>query len=154
MEKLKEAGIKTAVLTSMKKLKLANEVHIAAVLRDGESYSRSNSKKIFVDQDGIEKRRIKLFQKTTKLKVIIGESTEEKCEEIFEKFIKLLGKGTDDGNGNWIDMELKDADWVESDDSILKSKIAVECIIECMSGVYVDKVLIRKESGNVFLERK
>lgn len=35
-------------------------------------------------------------------------------------------------------MQMKDADWVEGDDSILKSKIAVEFDVTLTGGVYTD----------------
>ena len=43
--KLKESGIKSQVYTTMKKLKQANESHLGAVLRNGETLARSGSKK-------------------------------------------------------------------------------------------------------------
>lgn len=42
--KLKESGIKSQVYTTMKKLKQANESHLGAVLRNGETLARSGSK--------------------------------------------------------------------------------------------------------------
>ena len=48
--KLKESGIKSQVYTTMKKLKQANESHLGAVLRNGETLARSGSKRNFVDQ--------------------------------------------------------------------------------------------------------
>ena len=85
--KLKESGIKSQVYTTMKKLKQANESHLGAVLRNGETLARSGSKRNFVDQEGQRKRRVKLWSRDTKLRVIIADASEDKCEEIFEKFL-------------------------------------------------------------------
>ncbi len=45
IETLKSSGIKSQVYTNMKKLKAGNEVHVGAVLRNGETFARSCSKK-------------------------------------------------------------------------------------------------------------
>ena len=47
IETLKSSGIKSQVYTNMKKLKQGNEVHVGAVLRNGETFTRSGSKKEF-----------------------------------------------------------------------------------------------------------
>ena len=47
---LKEAGVKSAVYTSMKKLKAANEMHLGAVLVTGESFIRSRHRKAYTDK--------------------------------------------------------------------------------------------------------
>lgn len=57
IETLKSSGIKSQVYTNMKKLKAGNEVHVGAVLRNGETFARSGSKKTYIDQEGQRKRR-------------------------------------------------------------------------------------------------
>ena len=99
--KLKESGIKSQVYTTMKKLKQANESHLGAVLRNGETLARSGSKRNFVDQEGQRKRRVKLWSRDTKLRVIIADASEDKCEEIFEKFLTLIGKGMENDGKAW-----------------------------------------------------
>lgn len=42
---LEESGIRSKVYTSFKKLKQGNELQVAAVLRNGEVFERSGSKK-------------------------------------------------------------------------------------------------------------
>lgn len=44
IETLKSSGIKSQVYTTMKKLKHGNELHVGAVLRNGETLSRLGSK--------------------------------------------------------------------------------------------------------------
>ena len=64
-------------------------------------------------------------------------SDEDKVEDILTKFLKQIAKGLE-VDGNWVGIELGDADWVEGDDSILKSKIAVEFDVTLTGGVYTD----------------
>lgn len=135
--KLKESGIKSQVYTTMKKLKQANESHLGAVLRNGETLARSGSKRNFVDQEGQRKRRVKLWSRDTKLRVIIADASEDKCEEIFEKFLRLIGKGMED-DGNWVNIVVGEADWVEEGDSVLKAKIAVQFDVTFEGGIYAD----------------
>ena len=45
VQTLKDAGVKGKIHESMKSLKNCNEIHVGAVLRIGEKFSRSGSKK-------------------------------------------------------------------------------------------------------------
>ena len=74
IETLKSSGIKSQVYTNMKKLKAGNEVHVGAVLRNGETFARSGSKKTYIDQEGQRKRRVKLWDRSTSLHVVIAVS--------------------------------------------------------------------------------
>lgn len=147
ISKLKEAGIKSQVYTSMKKLKQSNEIHIAAVLIDGETFIRSGSKRKY-DQEGQRKRRIKLYDKTTKVKVVIADSDEVKVNKILENFLIKIGKGFED-NSNWIELTVGDADWVEEGDSILKAKIAVQLELTFIGGIYEDRDIKPMSIGDI-----
>lgn len=148
VQTLKEAGIHGKIHESMKSLKNCNEVHVGAVLRTGEGFTRSGSKRKFTDQEGQRKQRNKLFVRTTSLHVVIADTSEEKVEEILTKFLKRIAKGLE-VDGNWVDIEIGDADWVEGDDSILKSKIAVEFDVTLTGGVYTDTDIIATTVGNI-----
>ena len=113
VETLKNSGIKSQVYTNMKKLKQGNEVHVGAVLRNGETFTRSGSKRKFVDQEGRQKRRVKLWDRNTSLHVVIADTSEEKVEEILEEFLRNLKKGID-VDGNWVNIVVGEADWVEA----------------------------------------
>lgn len=144
IDNLKKAGIKFQVYTSMKKLKAANEPHLGAVLQSGEKFTRSGSKKNFVDQEGHRKRRTKLWSRDTKLHVIIADSSEDKVEEILNKFLTNIGKGLA-VDQNWVNIVIGEADWVEEGDSILKAKVAVQFDVTLEGGIYRDSELIEKE---------
>ena len=85
IETLKSSGIKSQVYTNMKKLKAGNEVHVGAVLRNGETFARSGSKKTYIDQEGQRKRRVKLWDRSTSLHVVIADTSEEKVEEMSKR---------------------------------------------------------------------
>ena len=146
--KLKESGIKSQVYTNMKKLKQANEPHLGAVLRSGETFERSGSKKDFIDQEGQRMRRVKLWNRETTLRVIIADTDEEKAEEILDTFLTLIGKGVA-VDGNWVNIVIGEADWVEEGDSILKAKIAVQFDVTFEGGIYQDRAKKHVDIGNV-----
>lgn len=146
VEKLQEAGVHGKIHDSLKSLKNCNEVHVGAVLRSGERVSRSKSKKIYEDQAGERITRKKLFERITVLHVVIGEYNEEKVENIFTKFLKIMSKGVE-VDGNWVEMEIGEVDWVQGEDTILKSKMAVEFDMTLTGGVYVD-VPMKEISAN------
>lgn len=148
VQKLKEAGIHGKIHGSMKSLKNCNEVHVGAVLRTGEDFTRSGSKKKYTSQQGQRKQRNKLFERTSQLHVVIADTDEAKVEEILTNFLKSIPKGIE-ANGNWVDMEIGKADWVEGDDSILKSKIAVEFDVVLTGGIYVDTDVITAKIGSI-----
>lgn len=137
VEVLRKAGVKGKIHESLKSLKNSNEVHLAAVLRIGETFSRSSSKKHYEDYEGRKKLRKKLFEREASLHVIIADTDEEKVETILKKFLISLSKGFY-VDGNWVAVEIGTADWVLKDDSILQSKIAVEFDLLLTGGIYVD----------------
>lgn len=137
IQKLQEAGVRGKIHGSMKALKNCSEVHVGAVLRNGEEFARSGSKRRYVDQQGQRKQRNRLFDRITHLHVIIADTSEEKVEEILTEFLVRITKGFP-VDRNWVNIEIGDADWVEEGDSILKSKIAVEFDVTLTGGIYVD----------------
>ncbi len=153
VQAIKSAGVHGKVHDSMKSLKNCNEIHLGAVLRVNESFARSGSKKKYTDQEGHRKRRRKLFDRITTLHVVIADSDEEKVEKILTEFLKNISKGlsVDD---NWVGIEIGDADWVEEEDSILKSKIAVEFDVIMTGGVYVDTDIRNVEIENIDFKMK
>lgn len=148
VETLKSSGIKSQVYTNMKKLKQGNEVHVGAVLRNGETFTRSGSKRKFVDQEGRQKRRVKLWERNTSLHVVIADTSEENVEKILEEFLRNLKKGID-VDGNCVNIVVGEADWVEEGDSILKAKVAVQFDITFEGGIYEDRDIKPMDIGSV-----
>lgn len=145
---LKESGIRSQIYKTMKKLKQANEAHVGAVLKNGEAFERSGSKKSYTDQEGRRKRRAKLWDRKTSFHVVIADTTEEKVEEILDKFLRKLKKGMD-VDGNWVDIKVGDMDWVEDDDSILRAKVAVQFDITFEGGIYEDREIKPMDIGSI-----
>lgn len=137
VQKVKEAGIKSIVHTTMKNLVSSQESHIGGVLFEGDKFEKSGSKTIYKDDFGNKYKRFKKFDRKTSFTIIIGEYDQSKCELIFENFMMAL----DDGivvNGNFVPIEVEDADWVDKDDSILKAKVAVQVKVIFDGGIYKD----------------
>lgn len=86
IQALRDAGIRGKIHESMKSLKNCNEVHLGAVLRTGESFVRSGSKKRYTDQQGQRKQRNRLFERKTNLHVVIADTDETKVEGILTLF--------------------------------------------------------------------
>ena len=136
-DKLKDAGIKTKILTTMKELKITQENHLGAVLFESDDFEKSIKKRQFINANGDKQKRTQKLLRKTQFTVTIGEYSTEKCEGIFDKFMESLDSGIyiDD---NYVELNPLKADWVEDKDSIIKSKIAVQILIEFVGGVYKD----------------
>lgn len=148
IQTLKDSGIRSQVYTTMKKLRQGNESHVGAVLQSSDTFNRSGSKKTFTDQEGQQKRRVKLWSRSTVLRVVIADTSEEKVEEILEKFLRRLKKGIP-VDGNWVNIVVGDVDWVDEEDSILKAKVAVQFDITFEGGIYEDREMKEMEIGSV-----
>lgn len=151
VDALKQAGIKSKVYTSLKMLNTANELHLGAVLKVEEKFNRSGSKKTYEDQEGHKKVRRKIFDRITTLNVVIADTDEDKIESILSLFLNKIGKGIAI-DGNWSDIEIGDADWVDEGDSILKAKIAVQFHVTFYGGIYVDTDLVHASLGRIDAE--
>jgi len=147
---LKKSGIKSKVYRVLKHLENSNESHIGAVLFEKEEWSRDKRVTLF-EKDGVQMKRKKLWNRTTYLSVTIGDYTMEKCVMTFDEFMKTLPKGfsLDD---NWVGFTVEGVEWAEDDDNRLKSKVAVQMLIKCDGGMYIDEQVtkvndIRIEEG-------
>ena len=134
---LKEAGIRTPPITSMKKLAVFGDSHVGAILFDQETLSRSGSKRIFRNERGDQQKRRRVYDRSMTFDVIIGEYTAEKAEAIYDRFLNTVERGLNI-DGNFTAAEIEGADWVEKDDSILKAQVAVQVKIRFDGGVYRD----------------
>lgn len=148
IEKLVEAGIKTAIITNEKTLKLTAESHLGAVLVDTDTFSKNGSKTVFVDEWGNRKKRVKKYNRDITFSCIIGEYEQSKCQLILGKFLESLDTGIYI-DGNHTEIELNDAEWVEEKDSILKAKIAVKLEVVFKGGVYKDTGFIKVKNVEI-----
>lgn len=137
VEKLKEAGLKSKPHTTQKALERSQESHVGAVLFENESFARNGSKTRYSDQTGAQKKRRKVFDRTIAFTVLIGDYTDDAVETMLESFLSGLDRGIM-VDGNFVPLEVEGADWVDSDDSILKAKVAVQVKIRFDGGIYKD----------------
>jgi len=135
--KLKGAGLKTKPYTTQKALEKSQESHIGAVLFESEANLRNGSKTYYQDKEGARKKRRKVFDRTLAFTVIIGDYTDEAAESMFEAFLGSLDPGIY-VDGNYVPIEVEGADWIDSDDSILRAKVAVQVKVNFLGGVYKD----------------
>ena len=147
-ECLQKAGIKNEILTTWKALQLKSDSHVGAILREGQTITRNGSKRKYEDQSGVRCVRVKVYDVDTRFKVVIGEYTEETCEEIFLKFLEVLGKGIHI-DGNYVDIEIGEVEWVEKEDSILKANIACQIPITFHGGIYKDTAKNQASIGGI-----
>lgn len=154
IEALKEAGIKTPPITSMKKLNVYSESHVGAVLFEEETLSRSGSKTIYRNERGDQQKRRRLLDRSLTFEVIIGEYTAEKAEKIYKDFLLNI-EGGFYIDGNFTETEFLGADWVEKDDSILKAQVAVQVKVKFNGGMYRDTGYIdaKKKELAIRIER-
>ncbi|MEF2965666.1 SON protein [Paenibacillus sp. M1] len=137
ISKLKQAGIKSEVRTSMKSLKAYQDSHVGAVIPEGDVFARASSKKAYFAEDGSKHKRRKLYDRTMTFTVVIGEYDQEKCDRIFSSFMASLDTGIYI-DGNYTAIEVEEADWVDKDDSIIAAKIAVQLKVKFLGGIYKD----------------
>lgn len=132
------AGIKTTIFTEQKKMKSNTEQHMAAVLIEKEEIEKSGKIKIYTEElTLVKKKRTEKFSRNVYFIVIIGEWDLENCVKIYEKFISILDKGLYI-NGNWTEIFIDEIDWVDEEDSILKSKVTVQMLFKFSGGVFED----------------
>ena len=110
---------------NMKKLRMAGETHLGAVLHNGDMFERRNSRKRYEDETGKRMVRVTRIFRTSSFNVVISDAEAARCEEIFKKFLLCIGDGVY-VDGNWVDLEIGKAEWIEKDDSVLKANIAVQ----------------------------
>lgn len=145
IEKLKAAGIHTPVITSQKMLEKTNEMHLGAVIFDKSTFHRNGSKKNYVDQNGAKVVRMKIYDRISTFKVIVGEYAPENCEKIVDAFLAGLGNGPKI-NGNHVQVDVLDEVWLTDEDSILKSKLTCELTVSFQGGIYNE---IKKTAGSI-----
>lgn len=144
LDKLAAAGLKSKPYTTQKSLEKSQESHIGAVLFESEALSRNGSKTYYIDQEGAQKKRRKVFERKLTFTVVIGDYTDDAVETIFEKFLASLDRGIY-VDGNFVQIEVEGADWVDKDDSILKAQVANEFGARVLLKILMDKGIVTNE---------
>lgn len=151
-EALKNGGITGRIYTSVKDMKRDQGSHYGAVLRASDVPARTKPKRIFTDEEGVTKLRRRYYDCETVYNVVITDTTEEGAEKILEGFLLEIagsGDGYYDDDGNWVGCTVKATDWVDEEDSVLKSKVAVQAEVHFLYGIYRDLETARITGTNM-----
>ena len=140
---LKEMGIKGEIYTSLSRLKTGNVVDFGAVFFEEEKPARSTERRIVRMKSGEKARRFKLFDREIKFLVTLGAKESRVTKERYETFLSLLPEGMTDSKNNWIEIEIETTDWVDRNDSILHSELAVQVLVVFHAGLYKDNKLVK-----------
>lgn len=149
---LRDAGIRREPFTSRKQMKLSAESHLGAVLFDTENLEKDGGKRIYRGGDGRQKRR-KKYSREVVFNVVIGEHKIDAVEGIYEKFMECL----EDGiyvDGNYVELQPEETDWIDNEDTIIKSRCAVQFKIRCIGGIYRDTGYITAQDVAVSVEKE
>ena len=79
---------------------------------------------------------------------MIGEYTSEAAEAIYEIFLQKLPAGIY-VDGNYVSIEPDEAEWMAEKDHILKSKVAVQLLVLCTGGVYMDTDYLQTDKVDI-----
>lgn len=135
-EALQNGGLKGRIYGSLHELKRAQGTHYGGILRVSDKPTRSVRKKKYTDQTGTAKLRRRLYDVITTYNVVIADSTEEGAENVLEGFLASLAKGYYDEQENWLKVTPVATDWVDEDDSAIKTKVAVQVEVTFEYGIY------------------
>lgn len=134
---LKAAGCEREPFLSMKRLATSAESRISAVLCENDQVERTGGKKYYTAEDGMRRLRRKLYERDIVYTVVIGDFSQEKAEETYERFLMELKKGIY-VDGNYVSIDPSDSIWAIEKDHILYAKVAVQVKITCHGGLYRD----------------
>lgn len=143
---LRKSGITGTIYESLKQMSEDDGTFYAGILRGSDKPARAKSKRTY-ENGTVTMSRLKLYDMETVYTVVIAEYDEEHLEVHVENFLKNLGKGYDDGKGNWVGVEAGEVDWVDEKDSILKAKLAVEIPVTFTYGLYKEDVPVSHIEG-------
>lgn len=152
IKKLEAAGIMSSIFTDRKNLEATYESHVGAILFGEDTLTRNGSKTRY-KENGNDRKREKVFDRTISYDVIIGDYKEETVQEIFENFVTGLDKGILI-NGMYVSIDIGEIDWVEQGDSLLKSKLAVQMKVLFTGGIYKQYELGNIQDINVTVEKE
>lgn len=139
VSRLQDAGVRSRVITSNKRLKTCQDIRFAAVLFQNESFEFNGSKSKF-EKSGTQIKRMKKYDRETSYTVMIGGGEPEEAEKIYQDFLAGLDEGIT-VDGNYVPLIVEDAEWLDGEDTILRSKLIVSVNIRFNGGIYKDTVL-------------
>lgn len=88
---LREAGCEREPFLTRKRMLQSGESRMSAVLCENDAVERATGKRFF-KKDGKSLKRTKLYDRDITFTVVIGDYTQEKAEDTYEKFLCNLKK--------------------------------------------------------------
>ncbi len=134
---LKAAGCEKEPFLSMKRMAASAESRISAVLCENDQVERTGGKKFYTSEEGKRRLRRKRYERDIVYTVVIGDFSQEKAEDTYEKFLLELKNGIY-VDGNYVSINPSDSSWTAEKDHILYAKVAVQVKITCHGGLYQD----------------
>lgn len=134
---LKNSGLKI-VYDTLKKIAVSTTDSFGAVLPTGEDLEKSTKKYNYIDENGnIIKRREK-FNRKINFQILISESNISKIEKIFTKFMSEIDEFVKLENGELALIEVGKVEYIDKNDTILKSEITLQVDILVTEKIYKD----------------
>lgn len=150
---LKAAGCVKEPFTSKKKLEVCMESRISAVLCEEDAVERTVSRKFYAAPDGKGHKRTKLYNRNITFSIVIGDYDFQKAEKTYERFLQELAHGIY-VDGNYVEIEPADAQWMGEKDHILYSKVAVQLKVTCRGGLYRDTDTMQLKEVEIITEKE
>lgn len=139
---LKQMDIRGRIYTSLKELEVSNAIEYGAVLFDGEIPTRSTQNRRMKSPTR-NIRRFKTFDRKMKFLVSFGSASVAHTQALYEDFMNKLPKGFLDTEENYIPIVVEEVDWMEKNDSILRSELLVQIRILFEGGLYHDHEILK-----------
>lgn len=136
-ELLVKSGIKSRVCKSIDELKRYDSQHTGGIVLEKDKFETERKNKVFI-QEKQQKKRIKKFSRDTAFLIIIGEYKPIACDKLFATFLSLIDRGIYDDAGNYVGIEIGEAEWLRDKDSLLRSSVVVQVSITFKGGLYKD----------------
>lgn len=137
-----QIGVRGRIYTSMKALETSSAIEYGAILFLKETVSRSTKSRRLKAED-LNVRRFRVFDRTLRYMVSFGSASAAHTEAMYEAFMRNLPKGILDPQGNYIPIEITEVDWMEKEDSILRSELLVQMQIIFETGLYKDNNILK-----------
>lgn len=153
IETLRAAGCEKQPFTSLKKMAVSSESRISAVLCEEETVEKQKGKKMYTDSDGRHRKRSLVYSRDITFTVVIGDYSNEKVEETYERFLRELPDGIY-VDGNYVSIEPADTSWMGEKDHILYAKVSAQMKIVCHGGLYKDTDMIQLKDVDVDVRKE
>lgn len=134
---LKGAG-SNLVYTFEKDIKDTSPPKFAAIFPLVEELEKSKDKAIIKKSEESEVKRIEKFKRNTTFRLIIADINYKSAEKIYTNFLSEFSEFIKNEDGTYTGFEILKADWENTEDTILKSKILLSIEVLAKTSIYKD----------------